>query len=113
MSDCFDHMFDAYDQLFHREMDFESYGEGNGRPFAANPNFYHTFKEFKALVTQTEIAYLFKISKHKGVWVPKSICRRLETTKKGKIRVYVHRYTFVNFCSEVRLENILDEFEVL
>lgn len=91
MSDIFDHEADAWDSL-DRAFDegFVWYRSSMGRiganNFVRDPLFYHCKLRFKRIVAETEKAYLFKIKKRVGVWIPKSVCRRLK-----KKTVYVHK----------------------
>ena len=91
MSDCFDHMADAFDS-YDRSQDegfINRKTHRNLNVFERDPLFYHRKIEFLKIEHETEKAYLLKISEQKGVWVPKSICK-----KKTKNSMYVHTATF-------------------
>lgn len=85
MSDCFDHMADAFDS-YDRSMDE---GFGNSSSFVADKLFFHKKIEFIKIEKETEKAYLFRLSDIEGVWVAKSLCRNMT-----KNTVYVHRKTY-------------------
>lgn len=100
MSDIFDHEADAWDSLDRsiEEADIGRYQSIDRDfvllysksctiyDFCRDPLFYHRKIKIKGIVAETEKAYLFKIKKKVGFWVPKSMCRRLK-----KKSVYVHR----------------------
>jgi hypothetical protein len=93
MSDCFDHEVEAYESL-DRAID-EGFQWGAARKyqsgsaeFQRDRNFYHTRLKIKGIIRATDKAYLFKLSKGLGVWVPKSVCRRLR-----KRSVLIHAKT--------------------
>lgn len=89
MSDTFNHEADAWDSL-DQSIDegfvWRFTKSGAIDNFCRNPLFYHRRIKIKGIVAETEKAYLFKIKKKMGLWVPKSMCRRLK-----KKSVYVHR----------------------
>ena len=92
MSDCFDHEMDAWDS-YDRSMDegFVGGGRPRGRPFIANPLYYHREFSFTVLVNETDKAYELVLSKViKPVWVPKSICRQMDKQRKT---VWIHTKT--------------------
>lgn len=90
MSDTFNHEADAWDSL-NQEFEegfvwYHSPGATGLSNFARDPLYYHRKLRFKKIVAETEKAYLFKLKKRTGVWIPKSVCRRLK-----KKTVYVHK----------------------
>lgn len=110
MSDCFDHEADAWDDICFNEerymdedAEFDGYfgpkRRGSRRsgyrptPFHPDPLYYHTRVKFAGIKAETDKAYLFELSKTKGVpkWVPKSCCRRLEKEEDGSGHVYIWR----------------------
>ena len=87
MSDTFDHYVDAmesYDRAYDDGCLTSSYAR-----FRKNPLFYFTKVNYIKIVAQTEKAYLFQIGDFEGVWVAKSVCRKLD-----KNSVYVHTDTY-------------------
>ena len=58
--------------------------------FEPNPLHYHTYYKFKSLLMESKKAYRFELHKGGGsIWVPKSLCRHLFVTKRGKIKVWI------------------------
>lgn len=88
MSDCFDHMCDAYDQHYNFDGDDHMYGEDDnyysrsnrsrriGRP--SNPLYYHTKIKFNNIERITTKAFLFNVEDHVGLWVPISWCKEMD-----------------------------------
>lgn len=94
MSDIFNHLEDAFNNLF------DSYEHGTGKRedsgTAPNPLFYHIKIQYIDLLGETEKAYCFKLivaRKKIELWIPKSICRKMDTKNKT---VYVHTRTYFN-----------------
>jgi len=87
MSDCFDHMVDAFES-FDRSMDE---GFGSSREENYDPLFYHAKLEFLEIKRETEKAYCMLLKNKEVLWIPKSICKSLNLNKKT---VFVHRKTF-------------------
>ncbi len=114
MSDIFNHALDAFEsQDWGNEEPGEYFGGAHdAEDFIPDALFYHHRYEFKSIVAQTAKAYLFQVSKKKGVWVPKSICRFLEVKKSGKVKVRIHAGIFAQ-CETVRIRDAADDFEVL
>ena len=95
MSDCFDHLTDAYES-FDRTSDEGCLSHGLHlfkTPY--DPLYYHVQLNFETLVTKTEKAYLFQLRPGEGVWVPRSICRELRENS-----VWVHAKTYSK-CNKV------------
>jgi hypothetical protein len=101
MSDCFDHMFDAYSSRF--DEDYEDDGFGYNIGTSKNPDYYHTKIKFKSIVFQTEKAYLLDIGKEKfEVWIPKKVCRHLSELDKT---IFIHTETLSKIVT-TKLANI-------
>lgn len=90
MSDCFDHMTDAYES-YDRAFDegFRFGRRSRVSQFTPDPDFYHTRIEFMCIEAETHKALLLRLGKKVGVWVPKSICRKLKERS-----VWVHTDTY-------------------
>ena len=91
MSDCFDHLVDAFED-WDRGFDegcSRAWGKRGKSSFSPDPLHYHRKLHFKAIQAETEKAYLLRLSNDVGVWVPKSICRHLEESS-----VWVHSLTY-------------------
>lgn len=91
MSDCFDHGFDAYEDMISGRTYDEGYGTSEGEDgvgFVPNPLYYHmqieyTFIKENASYLHVELVDAFDI------WIPKKIIRnRTEDT------MYVHTQIF-------------------
>lgn len=80
MSDCFDHLNDAFD--------FDGISDSL-EPFHVNHLHYHIKIKILRVERTTQKAYLLRLSETEGVWVPKSICKDL-----NKSSVYVHKATY-------------------
>jgi hypothetical protein len=93
MSDCFDHMVDAYEDFEARGFDEDSSGFSRGRsrrsktPFSYDPLYYHTSKSFIRIVKRTEKAILFEFDKLGEQWVPEKLCRQLDEAS-GTVFIY-------------------------
>ena len=99
MSDCFDHVVDAFED-WDRGFDEgcpRACGKRGKSSFSPDPLYYHRKLHFKAIQAQTEKAYLLRLSDDVGVWVPKSICRHFEESS-----VWVHSLTYSK-CTRVNL----------
>lgn len=101
MSDTFNHYVDAmesYDRAYDDGCLTSSYDHYHEK----DPLYYFTKVDYMRIVTQTEKAYLFQIGDYEGVWVAKSVCRKLD-----KNSVYVHTNTYRKIKSiELRQEII-------
>ena len=87
MSDCFDHMTDAFES-FDRSMD-DGFGSFRGDNY--DPLFYHAKLEFLEIKHETDKAYCMLLKNDEVLWIPKSICKSLNLNNKT---VFVHRRTF-------------------
>ena len=99
MSDCFDHLTDAYES-YDRSLEDLSDKQLKCNPWAKpsyNPLYYHKKLKFQETVVETDLAYLLRLKGSKGVWVPKSICRN-----KAKHSVMVHKATYGK-CTKVQI----------
>jgi hypothetical protein len=95
MSDCFDHMMDAYEDAMNRgymcsgtrSNDKRPYKSRNFAPeFVPDPLYYHTRVEYSEIVAESDTSYLMHMGDFK-VWVPKKICKQHDSANKT---VYVH-----------------------
>lgn len=92
MSDCFDHMVDAFEDYEARGCDDDA-GDGSwflsrrgrrGRrshrssTFVRDPLYYHTKLEFERIVHRTDKAILFEFKRFGEQWVPEKLCRKLD-----------------------------------
>ncbi|BFG81819.1 hypothetical protein [Pseudomonas phage PP21] len=82
MSDCFDHMVDAYEDFEARGFDEGGFGFIRRRrlksSFSRDPLYYHTSMSFLRIVKRTEKAILFEFDKLGEQWVPEKLCRQLD-----------------------------------
>lgn len=83
MSDCFDHMVDAYESY---DRSIDDGGPLYSSSFSPDKLYFHKRISFIKIENETDKAYLFRLSDVEGVWVPKSICKNL-----GDNEVFVHR----------------------
>jgi hypothetical protein len=99
MSDTFDQAMDAWGPVeWGLDGDFES-----------DPLRYHTKVCFLSVEANTPKAYLLRLSREQGVWVPRSVCRFLDQTESS---VFVHSATYLQ-CKRIDLTPAEDSFEVL
>lgn len=99
MSDCFDHMADAWDQYCNSDYMDSQDGFGGSKGFAYNALHYHSKITFKRLIAQTEKSYLFEYTwygKSVEVWVAK---RLLKEFNLKTLTGYVHRKIFTKILN--------------
>lgn len=93
MSDCFDHMADAFDDYQARfeagDDDPGGYRGSKSRRqrsrsslsyFNKNPLYYHRRVKYKEIVERTDKAILFRTNFNQTIWVPLSLCRNINET---------------------------------
>lgn len=102
MSDCFDHMSDAWDQHLQYEHEFDDDQSGSSNysnydgyeDYEYDKLYYHRKHKFRSIEAQTDKAYLFNLKNGKQQWVPKSLCKKLKI-KHNHVRVYIwHKFKF-------------------
>lgn len=88
MSDTFDHYVDAMES-YDRAYDDGCLTTSGCCYHEKDKLYYFTKVEYLRILHETEKAYLFQIGDYEGVWVAKSVCRKLY-----KNSVYVHTNTY-------------------
>lgn len=104
MSDIFNHMEDAFNDLFGSFENGQRIGEDSGT--APNPLCYHTEVSYNTIKHSTDKAYLLNMElcgSFVDVWFPKSICRNLNTSNKT---VFIHTKTYLSIIQN-RAKEIL------